>query len=102
MAQKKLKTEDSITLVAEALGVVSYADYFTQTPIFTSLRIENGGSEALADLTLTVTNDHGLLTSCVIDILEVPFESAVEVDAGNILSPLYFVGLEEVRRRTFI
>ena len=98
MAQKKLKTEDSITLVAEALGVVSYADYFTQTPIFTSLRIENGGSEALADLTLTVTNDHGLLTSCVLPVAEVPFESAVEVDAGNILSPLYFVGLEEVRQ----
>lgn len=49
MAQKKQKLEDIVTLVAEALGVVSYADYFTQTPLFTNLRIENGGSEALAD-----------------------------------------------------
>lgn len=87
MAQKKQKLEDIVTLVAEALGVVSYADYFTQTPLFTNLRIENGGSEALADLTLTVSNDHGLLVSCVRPIEEVPFESAVEVDLGNILSP---------------
>lgn len=75
MAQKKQKLEDIVTLVAEALGVVSYADYFTQTPLFTNLRIENGGSEALADLTLTVSNDHGLLVSCVRPIEEVPLKA---------------------------
>ncbi len=97
MAQKKQRLEDGITLSAEALGVVSYADYFTQAPLFTTLRIENGGTDAIADLILSVTNDHGLLVSCVKPLEEIPFESTVEVELGNILSPLYFVGLEEVR-----
>ena len=97
MAQKKQRIEDSITLSADVLGVVSYADYFTQTPLFTTLRIENGGSDAIADLVLSVTNEHGLVVSCVKPLEEIPFESTVEVELGNILSPLYFVGLEEVR-----
>ena len=97
MAQKNKKTEEFISLTAEALKVVSYADYFTQTPLFTSLLIKNAGSDAVTDLTLAVSNENGLLTACVKPIAEVPFESSVEVDVGNILSPLYFVGLEEVR-----
>ncbi len=97
MAQKNKKTEEFISLTAEALKVVSYADYFTQTPLFTSLQIKNAGSDAVTDLTLAVSNENGLLTSCVKPIAEVPFESSVEVDVGNILSPLYFVGLEGVR-----
>lgn len=40
MAQKSKKTEEFISLTAETLGVVSYADYFTQTPLFTSLQIK--------------------------------------------------------------
>ena len=97
MAQKNKKTEEFISLTAEALKVVSYADYFTQTPLFTSLQIKNAGADAVTDLTLAVSNENGLLTSCVKPIAEVPFESSVEVDVGNILSPLYFVGLEGVR-----
>ncbi|MBS1400231.1 MAG: DUF4011 domain-containing protein [Clostridia bacterium] len=97
MAQKSKKTEEFISLTAEALGVVSYADYFTQTPLFTSLQIKNGGADAVTDLTLTVSNENGLLASSIKPIEEVPFESAVEVDLGNVLSPLYFVGLESVR-----
>ena len=97
MAQKSKKTEEFISLTAETLGVVSYADYFTQTPLFTSLQIKNGGADAVTDLTLTVSNENGLLASSIKPIEEVPFESAVEVDLGNVLSPLYFVGLESVR-----
>ena len=97
MAQKTKKTEEFISLSAEALGVVSYADYFTQTPLFTSLQIKNAGADAATDLTLTVSNENGLVVSCIKPIAEVPFESSVEVDLGNVLSPHYFVGLESVR-----
>lgn len=65
MAQKNKKTEEFISLTAEALKVVSYADYFTQTPLFTSLQIKNAGSDAVTDLTLAVSNENGLLTACV-------------------------------------
>ena len=92
MAQKTKKTEEFISLSAEALGVVSYADYFTQTPLFTSLQIKNAGADAATDLTLTVSNENGLVVSCIKPIAEVPFESSVEVDLGNVLSPHYFVG----------
>ena len=97
MAQKTKKTEEFISLSAEVLGVVSYADYFTQTPLFTSLQIKNAGADAATDLTLTVSNENGLVVSCIKPIAEVPFESSVEVDLGNVLSPHYFVGLESVR-----
>ena len=97
MAQKIKKTEENISLTAEALGVVSYVDYFTQTPLFTSMQIKNGGAETVTDLTLTVSNENGLVVSGTKTIAEVPFESAVEVSLDNVLSPHYFVGLENVR-----
>ena len=100
MAQKTKKTEEFISLSAEALGVVSYADYFTQTPLFTSLQIKNAGADAATDLALTVSNENGLVVSCIKPIAEVPFESSVEVDLGNVLSPHYFVGLESVREES--
>lgn len=101
MAQKSKKTEEFISLTAEALGVVSYADYFTQTPLFTSLQIKNGGADAVTDLTLTVSNENGLLASSVKPIEEVPFESAVEVDLGNVLSPSISWGWNRSKRNRF-
>lgn len=97
MAQKSKKPEESLSLSAEALGVVSYAEYFTQTPLFTSLQIKNAGAETVENLSLSVSNDHGLISPRAVPIAEAPFESAVEVDLGNLLSPLYFVGAESVR-----
>ena len=97
MAQKPKKWEEWLSLSGETAKVVSYADYFTRKPLFSSLQIKNDGSEAIGDLTLTITNDNGMLLPFEKTLGELPFESAVEVELGNVLSPLYFSNADEVR-----
>ena len=96
MAQKSKKTEEFISLTAEALGVVSYADYFTQTPLFTSLQIKNGGADAVTDLTLTVSNENGLLASSIKPIEEVPFEIADGRNVEEVVAAIKERGLQPV------
>ena len=97
MAQKIRKIEEFLALSVETPKVVSYADYFMKSPLFTSLKIKNSGAVAIEGLTLTIENENGLVTSCSKYIEEIPFESKIEVDLPNMLSPLYFVNLEEVK-----
>ena len=97
MAQKIRKIEEFLALSVETPKVVSYADYFMRSPLFLSLQIKNSGTIAIENLTLSITNENGLLAPCVKQIEEIPFESKIEVDAPNALSPLYFVNLEEVK-----
>ena len=102
MAVKGRKAEEFITLEAKALGVVSYAEYYAQTPLFTALQVKNAGAEGIEGLTLTVSGGNGLILTRSVEIAEVPFENAVEVELGNILSPLYFVELAEVKEETIV
>lgn len=97
MAVKTKKLEELITLSGETAKVVSYADYFSRRPLFSSLQIKNAGEEAINDLVLSVENAHGMLIECQKTLEEIPFESSVEVDLGNVLSPVFFASLEEVR-----
>jgi len=97
MAQKPKKLTEIISLQGEAGKVVSYADYFSHRPLFSSLQVKNAGEEVVNDLTLTVYNANGLLINSTKLLEEIPYESVVEVDLGNILSPLYFTDLEEVQ-----
>ena len=94
MAGKKKKTEERLSLKGEALKVVSYADYFAKRPLFSTLQITNAGEEAVKDITLTFRNANGMIIAYNKTIEELPFESVVEVEMGNILSPLYFANLE--------
>ncbi|MBQ8291350.1 MAG: DUF4011 domain-containing protein [Clostridia bacterium] len=96
MAQKAKKIEEWISLDGETAKVVSYADYFARRPLFSSLQIKNVGEENVEELTLTLKNENGMLIPFE-KTLEVPFESVVRVDVGNLLSPLYFTALEEVK-----
>ena len=96
MAQKTKKLEDILSIIGEIDGVVSYADYFARRPLFTTLQVKNEGEETVADLTLTVEGTNGVLVA-VERSLEIPFESVVEVALGEVLSPLYFTGAEEIR-----
>ena len=75
--------------------VISYADYFARKPLFSSLQIKNEGEETLEGLRLFVTSENGMLLPCEKE-LTLPFESVVEVDLGNLLSPLYFTNVEAV------
>ncbi len=96
MAQKTKKLEEVLILRGEIHGVVSYADYFARRPLFTTLQVKNSGEEMLTDLTLTVEGTGGVIIP-VERTIEIPFESVVEVNLENILSPLYFASAEEVK-----
>ncbi|MBQ9728957.1 MAG: DUF4011 domain-containing protein [Clostridia bacterium] len=96
MAQKSRKLEEILSLTAEAAKVYSYVDYFARKPLFSRLQIKNTGEEGVAGLTLTVSNGNGMLLGCVKELEEIPFESVVEVELGDVLSPLYFANVENV------
>ena len=96
MAQKTKKLEEILSVQGEIDRVVSYADYFTRRPLFTSLQVKNAGEETISDLLLTVEGTNGVIIPFERTI-EVPFESVVEVALDNLLSPLYFASAEEVR-----
>ncbi|MBQ8309114.1 MAG: DUF4011 domain-containing protein [Clostridia bacterium] len=98
MAQKAKKWEEWLNISGETARVISYADYFARRPLFSSLQIKNASDEAAHDLVLSVTNENGMLISCEKTLEEIPFESAVEIALGNILSPLYFSSTEEVKQ----
>ncbi len=94
MAQKTKKLDEILSLRGEIRGVISYADYFAHRPLFHSLRVKNDGEETLAEVSLTVEGTNGVLIPFK-RALELPYESAVEVPLGDILSPLYFSSLEQ-------
>ena len=77
MAQKPKKWEEWLSLSGETAKVVSYADYFARKPLFSSLQIKNEGSEAIGDLTLTITSANGMLLPFEKTLGELPFESVV-------------------------
>ena len=94
MAQKARKLEEILSVEGEVAKVISYADYFAHRPLFSSLQIKNQGEETVEGLTLSIHNAGGML-HCEKEV-DVPFESAVEVDLGSILSPLYFSNIDKV------
>ena len=96
MAQKIKKIEEALSIRGELDGVVSYADYFTRKPLFSTLQVKNDGEETFSDILLTVEGTNGVLVPFQ-RTLELPFESVVEISLGEILSPLYFAGAEEVK-----
>ena len=102
MAIKAKKLEEILSLSGEAAKVVSYADYFARRPLFSNLQIKNNGEETVEGLTLSVSNANGLLVNAVKTVDEIPYESAVEVDFGNLLSPVYFAELEGVREEKIV
>ena len=95
MAVKMKKLDELVSLTVEAVQVVSYADYYTQKPLFTALRVKNACAEAMDGLSIEITNEHGLIVNTQKDLGEIPFESEAEIELGNLVSPLYFVELEE-------
>ena len=97
MATKIKKLEEILSISGEAAKVMSYADYFARKPLFSSLQIKNIGEEGVNDLVLTVENTGGMLLSCEKTLEEIPYESSVEIELGDILSPVYFSNLEETK-----
>ena len=98
MAQKIRKWEEWLSISGETAKVISYADYFSRRPLFSSLQIKNAAAESLENVTLSVANENGMLIDCEKTLEELPYESTVEIELGNILSPLYFSNTEEVKQ----
>ncbi|MBQ3505690.1 MAG: DUF4011 domain-containing protein [Clostridia bacterium] len=98
MAQKVKKWEEFLSINGEIAKVVSYADYFARRPLFSSLQIKNTAEESATDLSLTLTNENGMIVGAEKNISEIPFESVVEVSFDGVLSPHYFSSADEVRQ----
>ena len=98
MAQKMKKLEEILSLKGEVAKVVSYADYFARRPLFSSLQVKNAGEEGVSGLTLTVSGTGDMLLPCEKTLGEIPYESVVEIELENLLSPLYFSSADDVRQ----
>ncbi len=100
MAQKTRKWEEWLSINGETARVISYADYFARRPLFSSLQIKNNAEESASELTLTIKNENGMLLPYEKTIEEIPFESVVQIELGDLLSPHYFAGIERVGEET--
>lgn len=99
MAQKARKLEEILSIHGEVAKVISYADYFAHRPLFSRLTIKNEGEETIEGVIVSVQNANGMLLPTEKEI-DVPFESAVQVELGSLLSPLYFSNVEKVGEET--
>ncbi len=95
MATAKVKhiLKDKLELEVRLPAYIAYADYFYRTPV--SVTVKNGYSETLT-VKVTAENGEGLLLPYETEV-EVPFESAVELLAENIFSPLYLAENDELK-----
>lgn len=100
MIERKKKYEERVTLTAEAVKYASFVDCYTRASLFTSIRVNNEGADSLTDFTVKILNENGLIKDFVKKIDEIPFESSVEVDASDAVSPLYFAALSEIKEET--
>ena len=95
MAVKRTKATDkkNFTLEPRFPAYVGYADYFLATPV--TLQVRNDFTEAVT-LIISIASEDGLLVPYETRA-EVPFESAVELTAERIFSPLFLAENDEIR-----
>ena len=95
MATKKTKVTDknNFSLEPRFPKYVGYADYFLSTPV--SVQVRNDYSETVT-LQVSIESESGLLIPYETQA-EVPFESAVELTAEGIFSPLILAENDELR-----
>ena len=98
MASKAKKWEEWLSVSGETRKCVSYADYFSRRSLFLSLQIKNVGEELVENVSIKVENENGMLLPCEKTLEEIPFESVVKVELGEILSPHYFTSIENVKQ----
>ena len=92
----KNSVKENVSLHYKLQQFIGYADYFNRVPLFLTLQVANAGSEAVEDVDVTVESSDGLILpfSKHLDVL--PFESAVEIAAENVVSPLYLTEVSEI------
>ena len=85
--------KENLTISLLTRRHVSYADYYGGRSLFSSFVLQNTSDEAIEGVTVTLSDDKGLLLPFSKEIAAIPYESRVEIEAENILSPLYLAKL---------
>ncbi|MCH5156715.1 MAG: DUF4011 domain-containing protein [Clostridiales bacterium] len=95
MAGSKTKNtlHDKVELILRAPKCVGYIDYAMRTPI--TVQVKNAYTEAV-ELKVTISDKEGLIVPYETQI-NVPFESAVEVTAEGVFSPLFLAENMDVK-----
>lgn len=95
MAGKRIKASDkkNFTIEPRFPKYVGYVDYFLSTPV--CVQVKNDSAEAVG-LKVTMESADGLLVPYEAQA-EVPFESAVELSAEGVFSPLFLAENDELR-----
>lgn len=97
-ANKKNKKQlEGIGLEGELLNCASYATFYNRLPLFTSFHILNGGEEEVEELTVTVSDDIGLVVPAEIKVESIAAESTVDVKTPSLLNPKFLADLEECK-----
>ena len=89
----KLNLKDKITLIGRIPKHVGYIDCVLSTPI--SVEIKSDLAESV-DLKLCISDQEGLIVPFETEV-KVPYESAVEVSAEGIFSPLFLAENSELK-----
>ncbi len=92
-ARKRKFTSEKVALELRFPKFVGYTDYFLQTPA--GVQIKNHFEEAVT-LTVKISCGEGLIIPFEKEV-EVPYESAVLVEAEQLFSPLYLAECDETR-----
>lgn len=98
--KEKVNLKKNVTFSFDAKGAVSYADYYLNGSVFSSVKIFNGNSENVKNISVCFKNPEGLLIENKFVAEEIPFESQVEISVKNILSPLFLSDLSNCTEQT--
>lgn len=91
----KSAVKESLALKYKVQQYMGYAEYFSRVPLFLTLQIVNSGSEAIENIDVVIESADGLILPFSKHLDEIPFESAVEINAENVISPLYLTEISE-------
>lgn len=92
----KNSLKDSVSLNYKLQKYIGYADYFNRVPLFLTFQVANAGSDAIEDVDVTLESSDGLILPYTKHLDVLPFESAVEIAAENVVSPLYLTEVSEI------
>ena len=98
MAKRARKAQrEKISLKMQLRHYYGYAEYYGGASPFTSLQLINGGAEAAEDIDVVIEGEGGFLLPFSRHFDELPFESAAEIAAADIASPLYLAELAQTQ-----
>lgn len=96
VAKQKSTPKEKIELIVRVPKYVGYIDCALQTPVL--VQIKNGDSESM-ELKVRIADKEGLIVPYEATV-QAPFESAVELSAEGLFSPLYLSENSEIKSVT--